>query len=143
MLDVKRLTSQRATSNAQRSNVQMPLTPALSPVYRGEGVGLPQFPPFSRATFQPARPSHFLTSACFPIACGLDGEGHICWPVGRKKESKMRSIRRVGCWLAALAAPAALLPLLGVVGGCQNRMHDDNIALHEQNRQLQQQLDRE
>ena len=49
----------------------------------------------------------------------------------------MRSIRHAGCWLAALVA------LLTLAGGCQNRMHDENIALHEQNRQLQAQLDRQ
>ena len=41
------------------------------------------------------------------------------------------------CWLAALV-------LVGAAGaGCANRMHDDNLRLHEQNRELQARLDAE
>ena len=43
---------------------------------------------------------------------------------------------RCGGWMVVLLGAV-------VAGGCQSRMHDENLQLHEQNRQLQAQLDAE
>src|SRR4051812_20117660 len=36
--------------------------------------------------------------------------------------------------------PAITIALLVASSGCQNKLHDDNLALHQQNRELQTQL---
>ena len=46
----------------------------------------------------------------------------------------MKLLGRGGRWLAALV-------LIGAGAGCANRMHDENLSLHEQNRELQARLD--
>jgi outer membrane protein OmpA-like peptidoglycan-associated protein len=51
-----------------------------------------------------------------------------------ERSPKMRSLSIGGTTLATVLA-------LVVAGGCANRMHDENLELHQQNRELQAQLD--
>src|SRR5258706_14423502 len=83
---------------------------------------IPTRPSPNAAIFTPADLLTQLQIALhFPMSCV---ETRIFY----RKESGMNGLRMGAIFLGTMAMLA---------GGCQNKLHDDNMALHDQNRKLQ------